>query len=329
MNKKNAIGEYHNINFPINRTFCSVNDHNNVRFDELFSQFDLTDYQISVILYLKSVLTDSEFVVRDTDGVMVKTYDNHDFYKLLSTIFGALKTKTVAGNIAATFNAKVAAEVAVAKVRKGVEKNALSERFVKINNDYREMLKLACDDPKQAYTKLIDSHFTKLNMDANIKFKAIEYDSALIVKIFDKFNLTTEEKRAVYYLRDVIIDSKFIVFYYVGHEPKYSLKTYTSNDFHYLISKIVFGTNKFKMVTNNVMGTLKAQDEALAAINMINDISEKDRLNANYLKIDNDYKEALKLAFYDPDKVCAEIIAMNYANKFEEIKIEACVRDKS
>ncbi|UPA12705.1 BTA121 domain-containing protein surface lipoprotein [Borrelia venezuelensis] len=53
--------------------------------------------------------TDSEFVVRDTDGVMVKTYDNHDFYKLLSTIFGALKTKTVAGNIAATFNAKVAA----------------------------------------------------------------------------------------------------------------------------------------------------------------------------------------------------------------------------
>ncbi|WP_434757051.1 hypothetical protein bpuCAU1_001199 (plasmid) [Borrelia puertoricensis] len=52
-------------------------------------------------------MTDSEFVVRDENGVMVKTYDDHDFYKLLSTIFGILKTKTVAGNIAAIFNAKV------------------------------------------------------------------------------------------------------------------------------------------------------------------------------------------------------------------------------
>ncbi|WP_434757050.1 hypothetical protein bpuCAU1_001198 (plasmid) [Borrelia puertoricensis] len=200
---------------------------------------------------------------------------------------------------------------------------------MKTNNDYREALKLVCDDLRQAYTKLTSSHFTKLNMDANINFKAIEYDSALITKIFDKFNLTAEEKRAVYYLRDIIIDSKFIVFYYVCPEHKHSLRTYTSNDFHYLMSKIIFGTNKFKMFINNVIETLKAQDKALVAINMISDIFEKDRLSANYLKVDNDYKEELKLAFYDPDKVCDELISMNYANKFEKIEIEARVRGKS
>ncbi|AHH13064.1 hypothetical protein BHO_0029500 (plasmid) [Borrelia hermsii YBT] len=334
-----SVDGYHNASFPTNRAFVSVGNHNNVRFDELFVKLNLTDYQARAVLCLKNVLTDSRFVVRDADGVRVKSYDDDDFYKLLSITFGAVRTQTVAENIAVIFNAKASAEAAVAKVQDVTKKDALSKRFVSANNYYEKVLKLACDDPNQAYDNLTnDSNFAKLIVDAKVKFEAIDIDVALISKIDDKFNLTDEETRVIYYLRDVVVNSEFIMFCNVrecfkkprhkeDHKHLSRFEIYTVNNFHYVMSRFVFNTDKFRMVIQNIMNILEARAEARAAINIINDRAEKDKLNDDYLKVDNDYTQALKAAFYNPAEenveLCNKLIALSYADKFKQIKAKA------
>ncbi|AHH11180.1 hypothetical protein bcCo53_001118 (plasmid) [Borrelia coriaceae] len=331
VDKEGMLHDHRTAGVPINIDLSNIYEHGYIDFDELFSQFDLTNAQINIILYLKSVLADSEFVVRDADGVRVNIYDDHGFYELLFTILGDVRTKTVAEIISGSYNAKLAAEAAIEKVKEGAERDALNDRFASINDYYRKELKLAFDCPEQVYTRITSNNFDKLNLDVQNEFNLIEYDAVLIAKIFDQLNLNVEEKGAIYYLRDVLIGSKFSTYYPGVHKsmkpfylsmntPKLKVEEYTNSNFNSLISKLIVDIDKFKVVITNIVETLKAKDEALAFVNMVSDITKRNELSNKYFEVDNDYKEALRLACYDFDEVYDKLCILSYAKKFEAIK---------
>ncbi|UPA12592.1 BTA121 domain-containing protein surface lipoprotein [Borrelia venezuelensis] len=137
------------------------------------------------------------------------------------------------------------------------------------------------------------------------------------------FDLTAEEKRAIDYFKDTLINFNHFI---PGVYKKY-YKTYTSAEFYSLLSR--FGKQGTKEVARSIVAVLKAQDAAENAVSKIGDLIEREVFEQLELR-QGWYKKVLKVTCNDPSLSYAELIErnLNVAEVFEKIKISAELASK-
>ncbi|AMR75848.1 BTA121 domain-containing protein surface lipoprotein [Borrelia hermsii] len=118
------------------------------------------------------------------------------------------------------------------------------------------------------------------------------------------FDLTTEEKKAINYLKDTLMNFK----HFIPGVYRKDYKTYTSDEFYSLLDS--FGKDGIKKVAGSIVAVLNAQAEAEEAVSKIGDLIEREVFKQMELR-QNWYKRVLKVAFDDPSLTYNDLAERN------------------
>ncbi|AHH14710.1 BTA121 domain-containing protein surface lipoprotein [Borrelia hermsii] len=123
-------------------------------------------------------------------------------------------------------------------------------------------------------------------------------------ELLKDFDLTTEEKKAINYLKDTLMNFK----HFIPGVYRKDYKTYTSEEFYSLLDS--FGKAGIKKVAGSIVAVLNAQAEAEEAVSKIGDLIEREVFKQLELR-QNWYKKVLKVAFDDPSLTYNELVERN------------------
>ncbi|AMR75847.1 BTA121 domain-containing protein surface lipoprotein [Borrelia hermsii] len=268
------------------------------RYTDMYKNFNLTTEEKNTIDYLKDILMSFKHFIPDAYKKDYKTYTSDEFYSLLNS-FGKDGTKAVAESIMEIQKALEKAKGAIDKVQYEFEKSRLHEHLSRVWNE--KFLKVVFNRPDQA------SVLTDVIEIAKGELGNVKKIAELSAEVFNKFNLTLDEKKAVYYLRDALTVS--------GISPSNVAEVvYHDDEVYSVLLSLPFSASNIKRALDSIVKTLRIVEATIVAVDKVQEDTKRNQLLADIELNDNVYKSELKRIFKDSTKAYNNLVGGAFAN---------------
>ncbi|UPA12700.1 BTA121 domain-containing protein surface lipoprotein [Borrelia venezuelensis] len=259
--------------------------------------------ELEAIAFIRDILTDPSIV--GYGGL--KTYSNSEFYNLLRNLGDTILKEIIQFHLN-NLRTENAALVAIENLQENYEKQQLQYKLYFCKLKYTLYLKELFGEPTSddIYRKFLVSRYDFFNL-----FAKLESDALGIMRGKELYSgrMSSSELAVIWYILLVITDPDIGVPTIYNYERFYNLLDH-------------LGDVKVKVIIQNIQKTLKAQDEAKTAIEDVNDVNLKQKLESDLKEKNSAYVLALKEAFgkLNYDSIYQTTKNVDYVNWFNAIK---------